>query len=58
MDPALVADKFLERPRMEQRFFGFRFDDLNADGLSLDLKTLNKVFTTLETIQGMDLKTE
>ena len=53
-----VADKFLERPRMEQRFFGFRFDDLNADGLSLDLKTLNKVFTTLETIQGLELKTE
>ena len=58
VDPTLVADKFLERPRMEQRFFGFRFDDLNAAGLSLDLKTLNKVFTTLETIQGMDLKTE
>ena len=58
VDPTLVADKFLERPRMEQRFFGFRFDDLNAFGLSLDLKTLNKVFTTLETIQGMDLKTE
>ena len=58
MDPTLVADKFLERPRMEQRFFGFRFDDLNAEGLSLDLKTLNKVFTTLETIQGMDLKAE
>ena len=54
----LVADKFLERPRMEQRFFGFRFDDLNAEGLSLDLKALNKVFTTLETIQGLELKTE
>ena len=58
LNPTLVADKFLERPRMEQRFFGFRFDDLNAAGLSLDLKTLSKVFTTLETIQGMDLKTE
>ena len=53
-----MADRFLERPRMEQRFFGFRFDDLNADGLSLGLKTLNKVFTTLETIQGLELKTE
>ena len=58
VDPVLVADKFLERPRMEQRFFGFRFDDLNAEGLSLDLKTLNKVFTTLETVQGLELKTE
>ena len=58
VDPILVADKFLERPRMEQRFFGFRFDDLNAEGLSLDLKTLNRVFTTLETIQGLELKTE
>ena len=58
VDPTTVADRFLERPRMEQRFFGFRFDDLNAAGLSLDLKTLNKVFTTLETIQGIDLKTE
>ena len=58
VDPAVVAEKFLERPRMEQRFFGFRFDDLNADGLSLGLKTLSKVFTSLETIQGLELKTE
>ena len=58
VNPTVVADRFLERPRMEQRFFGFRFDDLDAAGLSLDLKTLNKVFTTLETIQGIDLKTE
>ena len=58
IEPRTVADKFLERPRMEQRFFGFRFDDINASGLSLDLETLNKVFTTLETIQGIDLKTE
>ena len=58
VDPTVVADKFLEQPRMEQRFFGFRFSDLNAAGLSFDLKTLNKVFTTLETIQGMNLKTK
>ena len=58
VDPVVVAEKFLERPRMEQRFFGFRFDDLNADGLSLGLKTLSKVFTSLETIQGLELKTE
>ena len=53
-----MAERFLERPRMEQRFFGFRFDDLNADGLSLGLKTLNKVFTTLETVEHLGLKTE
>ena len=58
VDPSLVAERFLERPRMEQRFFGFRFDDLNADGLSMNLKTLNKVFTTLATVQGLELKTE
>ena len=58
VDPVTVAEKFLEMPRMEQRFFGFRFDDINATGLSLDLDSLNKVFTTLETIQGIDLKTE
>ena len=58
VDPVTVAEKFLERPKMEQRFFGFRFDDINATGLSLDLDSLNKVFTTLETIQGIDLKTE
>ena len=57
-DPLVVAEKFLERPRMEQRFFGFRLDDLNAEGLSLDLRTLHKVFTTLETVQGLELKTE
>ena len=33
VDPTLVAEQFLERPRMEQRFFGFRFDSLYADGL-------------------------
>ena len=54
----LVADKFLERPRMEQRFFGFRFDNLYADGLSMKLETLNKVFTTFATIQGLELKSE
>ena len=58
VDPVTVAERFLERPKMEQRFFGFRFDDINATGLSLDLDSLNKVFTTLETIQGIDLKTE
>ena len=58
VDPVTVADRFLERPRMEQRFFGFRFDDIIATDLSLDLESLNKVFTTLETIQGIDLKTE
>ena len=58
VDPSLVAERFLERPRMEQRFFGFRFDDLNADGLPMNLKTLNKVFTTLATVQGLELKTE
>ena len=58
VDPSLVADMFLERPRMEQRFFGFRFDDLNADGLSMSLETLNKVFTTLATVQGLELKSE
>ena len=57
-DPSMVAEKFLERPRMEQRFFGFRFDDLHADGLSMSLETLNKVFTTLATVQGLELKTE
>ena len=58
VDPLLVADMFLERPRMEQRFFGFRFDALNADGLSMSLETLNKVFTTLATVQGLELKSE
>ena len=58
VDPMLVADQFLERPRMEQRFFGFRFDNLHADGLSMKLETLNKVFTTLTTIQGLELKSE
>ena len=58
VDPLLVADKVLELPRMEQRFFGFRFDALNADGLSMGLETLNKVFTTLATVQGLELKTE
>ena len=58
VDPRTVAERFLERPRMEQRFFGFRFDDIIATDLSLDLESLNKVFTTLETIQGIDLKTE
>ena len=58
INPVAVAERFLERPRMEQRFFGFRFDDLNAEGLSLGLKTLSKVFTSLETIQGLELKTE
>ena len=58
VDPLLVADLFLERPRMEQRFFGFRFDNLHADGLSMNLETLNKVFTTLATIQGLELKSE
>ena len=58
VDPLLVADLFLERPRMEQRFFGFRFDNLHADGLSMKLETLNKVFTTLATIQGLEPKSE
>ena len=58
VDPRTVAERFLERPRMEQRFFGFRFDDIIATDLSLDLETLSKVFTTLETIQGTELKTE
>ena len=58
VDPSLVAERFLERPRMEQRFFGFRFDDLQADGLSMGLESLNKVFTTLATVQGMELKSE
>ena len=58
VDPSLVAEKFLERPRMEQRFFGFRFDDLEADGLSMNLESLNKVFTTLATVQGLELKSE
>ena len=57
-DPSMVAERFLERPRMEQRFFGFRFDDLNAEGLSMNLETLNRVFTTLATVQGLELKTE
>ena len=58
VDPMTVAEHFLEHPRMEQRFFGFRFDDLCAEGLSLKLETLNKVFTTLATIQGLELKSE
>ena len=58
VDPMLVAEQVLERPRMEQRFFGFRFDNLYADGLSMNLETLNKVFTTLATIQGLELKSE
>ena len=58
VDPLLVADMFLERPRMEQRFFGFRCDDLQADGLSMGLESLNKVFTTLATVQGMELKSQ
>ena len=58
VDPSLVADIFLERPRMEQRFFGFRFDDLHADGLSMSLESLNKVFTTLATVQGLELNSE
>ena len=41
---------------MEQRFFGFRFETLHADGISMNLETLNKVFTTLATIQGLELK--
>ena len=53
-DPLLVAERFLEHPRMEQRFFGFRFDDLHADGLSMSLETLKKVFTTIATIQGLE----
>ena len=58
VDPMLVAVQFLEHPRMEQRFFGFRFDNLCADGLSLKLEILNKVFTNLATIHGLELKTE
>ena len=58
VDPLLVAGKVLERPRMEQRFFGFRLDFLNADGLSMGPETLSKVFTTLATIQDLELKTE
>ena len=58
VDPTLVAEQFLEHPRMEQRFFGFRFDNLYAGGLSMKLETLNKVFTTLATIQELELKTE
>ena len=58
VDPMLVTDQFLERPRMGQRFFGFRFDNLHADGLSMSLETLNKVFTTLATAQGLELKSE
>ena len=57
VDPKRVAELFLERPRMEQRFFGFRFENLSADGLTLDFHTLNKVFTTLATIQELPLKT-
>ena len=53
VDPLLVADLFLE-----QRFFSFRFSNLHADGLSMKLETLNKVFTTLATIQGLELKSE
>ena len=58
VDPTLVAEQFLEHPRMEQRFFGFRFDNLYAGGLSMKLETLNKVFTTLATIQGLEFRTE
>ena len=58
VDPSLVADMFLERPRMEQRFFGFRFDDLNVEGLSMNHETLSKVFTTVATVQGLELKLE
>ena len=43
---------------MEQRLFGFRFDSLYADGLSMKLEFLSKGFTTLATIQGLELKTE
>ena len=58
VDSLLVAERFLEHPRMEQRFFGFRFDDLHADGLSMSLETLKKVFDRITTIQGLRLKSE
>ena len=57
IDPRKVAELFLEHPRMEQRFFGFRFENLSAEGLSLKFHTLNKVFTTLATIQELPQKT-
>ena len=57
VDPRKVAELFLECPRMEQRFFGFRFENLSADGLTLPFLTLNKVFTTMATIQELPLKT-
>ena len=58
VDPIKVAERFLEHPRMEQRFFGFRFKDLMAKGLSMNLLTLTKVFTTLSTIQGLADRTK
>ena len=58
LDPRVVAEGVLQHPRMEQRFFGCRWDPLFAEGLSLDLKTLHKVFTTLSSVQGLEQKTE
>ena len=55
--PTKVAELFLECQRMEQRFFGFRFESLSAEGLALSFVTLNKVFTTMSTIQELPLKT-
>ena len=55
--PTKVAELFLECPRMEQRFFGFRFESLSAEGLTLPFATLNKVFTTMATIQELPSKT-
>ena len=57
VDPRKVAEHFLECPRMEQRFFGFRFEVLSAGGLTLSFRTLNKVFTTMATIQELPSKT-
>ena len=52
-----MAEHFLECPRLEQRFFGFRFEVLSAGGLTLPFRTLNKVFTTMATIQELPSKT-
>ena len=56
--PTKVAELFLECPRMEQRFFGFRFESLTAERLTLPFVTLNKVFTTMATIQELPSKTK
>ena len=57
VDPRKVAEHFLECPRLEQRFFGFRFENLSSDGLTLSFRTLNKVFTVMATIQELPAKT-